>query len=94
MEEEVYTQNYFEDLETIHLWLKDNPENIFSLFVDLQIFFIENGYTNPEEIMSLSIIMLTFPYSGKDEMDEDEVMENYKKILTLFQCGAFMFGKN
>jgi len=93
-EEEVFEQTYFEDLQTLHLWLEENPENIFHLYADLQKLLIEDGFTDPEEIKSLAITMMTFPYAGRSGLNEDEVMENYNKILILFQCGAFMFGKN
>jgi len=88
-EGEVYSQKYFEDIESVHWLLKSNPVKIFDLFEELKQFMINMGHTDPEESKSLAITLMTFPFAGKAEMDEEEVAENYNKLLGILEHGIF-----
>jgi hypothetical protein len=93
-EEDFYTQKYFEDIKSMNQSLRSDPKNIPLLFEDLKQLMVDRGFKDPEEIKSLAITMLTFPFSGKVKMTEAEIEENYNKLLLILEDGILEICEN
>jgi hypothetical protein len=74
--DEIWRQRAFEDIDSMHLLIQ-NPEEFYKLYYHLHTMFAEKGDKDPQ---SLAMTLMAFPFTGKNELTEDETLEAVNAI--------------
>lgn len=81
---ETYQQTAFDDIESMHMLIQ-NPEEFYKLYYRLHVMFEESGHG--EQSQMLAMTLMTFPYTGKHELSEEETVEAVNAIQTRLVYG-------
>ena len=72
-----FKQKAFDDITSMHILIQ-NPEEFYKLYYHLHVMFEEKGYG--EQSQSLAMTLMAFPFTGKNELTEEETYEAVNTI--------------
>ena len=76
---DTWKQKAFEDFEEVHALITTQPEEFYKLYYRLYNMFFEEG-NDEENSQVMAMVLMSFPFTGNQEMSEDEIAETCDSI--------------
>jgi hypothetical protein len=86
----MYTFDLEDEIIKRHEKIKNDPSEIFIIFDEHKRALISNGMSEKDAITS-AYFLSSFPYIGKAELTEDEMVHAYRAVKTIIEHGMFQW---